>query len=100
VGELWTDSYHETRADVYRIAKSIAPEKPLGFTSFIRPRSARSTRAEEDYAETATYADFVKPAMYNVAGGERMASFLDRISGTIFHDAKPEDCPCPSTTRS
>jgi hypothetical protein len=56
-----------------------------------RVRKNFSTRAEADYAETATYADFVKPAMYNVAGGERMASFLDRISGTIFHDAKPED---------
>jgi hypothetical protein len=89
--KLWTDSYHETRADVYRIAKSIAPEKPLGFHILHQATLSPFYRAEEDYAKTATYADFVKPAMYNVAGGERMASFLDRISGTIFHDAKPED---------
>jgi hypothetical protein len=89
--KLWTDSYHEIRAEVYRIAKSIAPEKPLGFHILHQATLSPFYRAEEDYAETANYADFVKPAMYNIAGGERMAGFLDRISQTVFHDAKPED---------
>jgi hypothetical protein len=89
--KLWTDSYHEIRAEVYRIAKSIAPEKPLGFHILHQATLSPFYRAEEDYAETANYADFVKPAVYNIAGGERMAGFLDRISQTVFHDAKPED---------
>jgi hypothetical protein len=33
----------------------------------------------------------VKPAVYNIAGGERMAGFIDRITKTIFRDARPED---------
>jgi hypothetical protein len=89
--KLWTDSYHEIRSEVYRIAKSIAPEKPLGFHILHQATLSPFYRAEEDYAETANYADFVKPAMYNTAGGERMAGFLDRISQTVFSDAKPDD---------
>ncbi|MGD0410420.1 MAG: hypothetical protein ABSC18_01850 [Verrucomicrobiota bacterium] len=89
--KLWTDSYHEIRAGVYRLAKSIAPEKPLGFHILHQATLSPFYRAEEDYALTANYADFVKPAMYNVAGGGRMAAYLDGLSGTLFHDAKPED---------
>ncbi len=89
--KLWTDSYHEIRAEVYRIAKSIAPEKPLGFHILHQATLSPFYRAEEDYAETANYADFVKPAVYNIAGGERMAAFVDRISTTIFRDARPDD---------
>ena len=89
--KLWTDSYHDIRSEVYRIAKSIAPEKPLGFHILHQATLSPFYRAEEDYAETANYADFFKPAVYNVAGGERMAAFLDHLSAATFHDAKPED---------
>jgi hypothetical protein len=89
--KLWTDSYQDIRSGVYDLAKSIAPEKPLGFHILHQATLSPFYRAEEDYARTAEYADFVKPAMYNVAGGGRMAAFLNGLSGTIFHDAKPED---------
>ena len=89
--KLWTDSYHEIRSEVYRIAKSIAPEKPIGFHILHNATLSPFFRGEEDYAEIKQYADFVKPAMYNVVAGGRMALFLDRLSGTLFHDAKPED---------
>jgi hypothetical protein len=89
--KLWTDSYQEIRAQVYQLAKSIAPEKPLGFHILHQATLSPFYRAEEDYARTAEYADFVKPALYNVAGGGRMAAFLDGLSATIFHDAKPDD---------
>jgi hypothetical protein len=89
--KLWTDSYQEIRARVYRLAKSIAPEKPLGFHILHNATLSPFYRAEEDYSEIRNYADFVKPAVYNVVGGGRMALFLDRLSTTIFHDAKPDD---------
>ncbi len=88
---LWTDSYHEIRSEVYRIARSIAPEKPLGFHILHQATLSPFYRAEEDYAETARYADFVKPAVYNIAGGERMAGFVERVSKSVFHDVKAED---------
>ncbi len=89
--KLWTDSYQEIRAEVYQRAKVIAPEKPLGFHILHQATLSPFYRAEEDYARTANYADFVKPAMYNIAGGGRMATYLDSLSATAFHDAKPED---------
>jgi hypothetical protein len=47
--------------------------------------------AEEDYSVTKNYADFLKLATYNNAAGPRLAAFLDRLSSTVFHDARPED---------
>jgi hypothetical protein len=48
-------------------------------------------QAEEDYSRTKDYADYLKLATYNNAGGPRMAVWLDRLSATIFHDASPKD---------
>ena len=89
--KLWTDSYHEVRAQIYGIGKAIAPEKPLGWHIMHQMTLSPFYRAEEDYAETKRYADFVKPAVYNNSGGPRMAEFLNRLHATIFHDARPED---------
>ena len=48
-------------------------------------------RAEEDYSRTRDHTDYLKLATYNNAGGPRMASYLDRLSATVFHDASPKD---------
>lgn len=88
--KLWTDSYHEVRSQVYGAAKAIAPEKPFGFHIWHPATFSPFYRAEENYAETRGYADFVKPAVYNNSGGPRMAEFLARLHATIFHDARPE----------
>jgi hypothetical protein len=89
--KLWTDSYHEVRSELYGTGKAIAPQKPFGFHIQQNMTFSPFYRAEEDYAETLHYADFLKLATYNNAGGPRLASFLDRLSATIFHDARPED---------
>jgi len=79
------------RAEIYGIAKAIAPEKPLGFHVMHNMTLSPFYRAEEDYAKTKEHADFIKPAIYNNSGGPRMAEFLDQLHATIFHDGKPED---------
>ncbi len=89
--KLWTESYHEIRAQIYGIAKAIAPEKPLGFHIMHNNTLSPFYRAEEDFSRTRDYADFVKQVVYNNCAGPRMAAFLDRMSLTLFHDAKPED---------
>ena len=89
--KLWTDSYHEVRAEVYGIGKAIAPEKPFGFHIMQNMTFSPFYRAEEDYARTKDYADYLKLATYNNAGGPRMAAYMDRLSATVFHDAKPQD---------
>jgi hypothetical protein len=88
---LWNDSYHEVRAEVYGTAKAIAPEKPFGFHIQQNQTFSPFYRAEEDFSETRRYSDFLKLATYNNSGGPRMAAFLDRLSATVFHDAKPQD---------
>ena len=89
--KLWTDSYHDVRAQLYGIAKSIAPQIPLGWHIWHPSTFDPFYRAEENYAESKAYADFYKPAIYNNCGGPRMAEFLDTLSATIFRDAKPQE---------
>ena len=88
---LWTDSYHEVRSELYGIGKSIAPEKPFGFHIMQNMTFSPFYRAEEDYVRTRDYSDYLKLATYNNAAGPRLASYLDRLCATIFHDAKPQD---------
>jgi len=87
---LWTDSYHEVRAEVYGTGKALAPEKPFGFHIMQNMTLSPFYRAEEDYTKTRNYSDFLKLATYNNAAGPRLASFLDRLSATIFRDATPD----------
>jgi len=89
--KLWTDSYHEVRADLYGSGKALAPEKPFGFHIMQNMTFSPFYRAEEDYAETSGYTDYLKLATYNNAGGPRMAAYLNRLSSTVFHDASPQD---------
>jgi hypothetical protein len=88
---LWNDSYHEVRSELYGTGKALAPEKPFGFHIQQNMTFSPFYRAEEDYSQSRNYADFLKLATYNNAGGPRMAAFLDRLSATIFHDVTPED---------
>jgi hypothetical protein len=89
--KLWTDSYHEIRAQIYGIAKAIAPEKPVGWHIMHNNTLSPFYRAEEDFSRTRDYSDFIKQVVYNNCAGPRMAVFLDQLSTTLFHDAKPED---------
>ena len=88
---LWTDSFQEVQAELYGTAKAIAPEKPFGFHLMQSMTFSPFYRAEEDYTKRREFADFLKPATYNNAGGPRMAEYLRQLSGTIFHDAEPKD---------
>jgi hypothetical protein len=88
---LWTDSFLGAQAEVYGLGKSIAPQKPFGFHILQNMTFSPFYRAEEDYTKRRDYADFLKLATYNNAGGPRMAAYLQSLSRTIFHDAQPHD---------
>lgn len=88
---LWTDSLQGVQADLYGMAKAIAPEKPFGFHILQAMTFSPFCRAEDDYTQIKNYADFLKLATYNNAGGPRLAAYLDRLSRTIFRDAAPKD---------
>jgi hypothetical protein len=88
---LWNDSFHDVRSKLYGTAKAIAPEKPFGFHIFHRTTLHPFARAEENYAEVRRYADFLKPAIYNNAGGPRMVEDLSDLHATVLHDGTLED---------
>jgi hypothetical protein len=89
--KLWTDSYHEVRSKLYGVGIAIAPGKPFGFHMSNNLCLSPFYRAEEDYARVKKYSDYLKIATYKQAGGPRMATYLDLLSATIFHDARPQD---------
>jgi hypothetical protein len=76
---------------LYGVAKAIAPEKPFGFHMMQNGTLSPFYSAAEDYSLTKQYADFVKVATYNNAGGPRMARLADRLCTTIFRDASTDE---------
>ena len=88
---LWTDSFQFVQAQLYGQAKAIAPAKPFGFHIMQTMTFSPFYRAEEDYTKRRNFADFLKLATYNTAGGARLATYLKRLSETIFHDATPPE---------
>ncbi len=88
---LWTDSFQGVQADLYGLGKQIAPAKPFGFHIMQAMTFSPFYRAEEDYTKRREYADFLKLATYNNAGGPRMTAYLQGLSRGVFHDAKPQD---------
>lgn len=88
---LWTDSFQGVQAELYGMAKAIAPHKPFGFHIMQAMTFHPFYRAEEDYTKRRNYADFLKLATYNTAGGARLAAYLENMCGTVFHDTTPQD---------
>ena len=88
---LWTNSFQGVQAELYGLAKSIAPAKPFGFHIMQTMTFSPFYRAEEDYTKRREYADFLKLATYNNAGGPRMQTYLGQLGRTMFHDAQPQD---------
>jgi hypothetical protein len=88
---LWTDSFQIVQAELYGLAKAIAPQKPFGFHIMQSMTFSPFYRAEEDYTKRKEFADFLKLATYNNAGGPRMAAYLQSLSRGIFRDATPKD---------
>jgi hypothetical protein len=88
---LWTSSFQGAQAELYGLAKSIAPAKPFGFHILQTMTFSPFYRAEEDYTQRRNYADFLKLATYNNAGGPRLQTYLQSLSRTFFHDAQPQD---------
>lgn len=88
---MWTDSYHEIRAELYGTAKALAPKKPFGFHIVQNVTFSPFYSAIEDYSKVKDYADFIKIATYSNAGGGRMVGFVNRLCSTVFADVPPRE---------
>src|SRR5213593_2619543 len=87
---LWNEGLHDTYRDLYRLAKSIAPTKGVGWHIWHNNSFAPLYRAEQDYAEFGNYSDFLKVVMYNNCGGPRLAQYIRNIHATLLADLTPE----------
>jgi hypothetical protein len=88
---LWTDSLRETYAAMYAKVKSIKPAVGVGWHIWHNNSFNPIYRAEQDLSELTKYSDFLKMVMYHNCGGERMASYINSVSHTIYGDVPAQE---------
>jgi hypothetical protein len=89
--ELFNVSKHGVLKEVYETVKSVDPKLKVGFHIEHVNSFNPFFRATRSYSDLAEIADFLKVVVYNNAGGERYASFIDNIHSTIFKDVPAEE---------
>jgi hypothetical protein len=87
---LWGTSRHEFQAAIYRKVKSVNPALQVGWHGWQNISFSPFQRAEENYADVAGFADFLRPALYNNAAGGRFVAFIRNARGAVFGDLPPE----------
>ena len=87
---LWNEGLNDTYRDLYRLAKSIAPDKGIGWHVWHNNSFSPFYRAEQDYGDFAKYSDFLKVVMYNNCGGPRLAQYVRNAHATLFADLTPD----------
>lgn len=88
--KLWTDGKHAIYTDIYKAAKASRSNAQVGFHIWHTNSFSPFFRAEQNYAEFAKVADFLKVVMYNNCGGPRYAGYLNNQASGILHDL-PKD---------
>ncbi len=88
---LWTDSLRETYAAMYRKVKEVRPSLGIGWHIWHNNSFNPIYRAEQDVRELSQYSDFLKMVMYHNCAGERMASYIDSVSATIYGDVPKQE---------
>ncbi|MGH7494766.1 MAG: family 10 glycosylhydrolase [bacterium] len=87
---LWNEGLRDTYRDLYALARSLAPDKLVGWHIWHLNSFSPFYRAEQDYAEFSRYSDFLKVVMYNKCGGPRMASYIRNMNQTLLADLASE----------
>ena len=88
---LWTDSLRETYAAMYGKVKEVKTSIGVGWHIWHNNSFNPIYRAEQDLTELSKYSDFLKMVMYHNCGGERMASYIDSVSQTIYGDVPKQE---------
>jgi len=91
----WEHFFHTGLREIYagmrEHARSIRPDLRVGWHIWHNNSFSPFYRAEQDVAELARCSDFLKMVMYHNCGGERMASYIDSITGTVLGDFPREE---------
>jgi hypothetical protein len=83
---LWTNSLRDTYAAIYKTVKTAKPSVPVGWHIWHNNSFNPIYRAEQDLSVLSQYSDYLKMVMYHNCGGERMNSYIDSVSQTIYGD--------------
>ena len=75
----------------YAKVKSIKPSIGVGWHIWHNNSFSPIYRAEQDLSELTKYSDFLKMVMYHNCGGERMASYIRSVGGTIYGDVPQQE---------
>lgn len=84
---LWVRTRREFRGALYGAAKAIRPSVEIGWHLWYLNSVDPFFRAVNDYAEFATYSDFIKPVVYNNPNGIRFKRHLETLQQTLFAGA-------------
>jgi hypothetical protein len=89
--KLWTDGKHAIYGDIYHAAKSSRADVQVGFHIWHNNSFSPFFRAEQNYAEFAKVADFLKIVVYNNCGGPRYAGYIHSMANGILRDSTPDE---------
>jgi hypothetical protein len=89
--QFWHDGLREIYAGTYEKAHSIKPNIQVGWHIWHNNSFSPFYRAQQDLQAIAKHSDFLKMVMYHNCAGERMASYIDSMAGTIYGDMPKQD---------
>lgn len=85
-----TESMRELYQTVYKQAKGIKKDIPVGWAIALNNNINPIYRAEQDWQTLAPYSDFLKIVMYHNVGGPRMVKYIDNLASAMMADV-PKD---------
>jgi hypothetical protein len=89
--QFWHDSLREVYALMRDKARSVKPGLQVGWHIWHTNSFSPFYRAQQDVAELAKCSDFLKMVMYHNCGGERMASYIDSVTGNVYGDLSKQE---------
>jgi hypothetical protein len=89
--QFWHDGLREIYAGMHQKAHSIKPNLQVGWHIWHNNSFSPFYRAQQDLSELAKSSDFLKMVMYHNCAGERMASYIDSMTGTIYGDMSKQE---------
>ncbi len=89
--QFWHDGLREIYAGIYERAHSVKRDLHVGWHIWHNNSFSPFYRAQQDLQQLARHSDFLKMVMYHNCGGERMAGYINSVTGNIFGDMSNQD---------
>jgi hypothetical protein len=89
--QFWHDALREVYSAMRDKARSIKPNIQVGWHIWHNNSFSPFYRAQQDIKELAKCSDFLKMVMYHNCGGERMAGYIDSVTGTLYGDLPKQE---------